>query len=161
MPPPRGALQELMAAADHPPVIDGVDTQIEASATDIAVARQAYRPDVSVEGYVAYRPGFSDFVGIQVSVGLPYFTKNRQDPELSAAFERSRAVKDRKQDLLREMHARVSQDYLDWHHDRERVGEFDTAIIPNAMRRIEEARGARSEERRVGKESRSRWSPYH
>jgi outer membrane protein TolC len=40
------------------------------------------------------------------------------------------------------MHARVSQHYLDWHHYRERVGEFDTAIIPNAMRRIEEARGA-------------------
>jgi outer membrane protein, heavy metal efflux system len=140
--PPPSALPELMAAVDHHPVIDGLDTQIEASATDIALARQAYKPDFSVEGYVAYRPGFSDFVGIQVSVGLPYFTKNRQDPELSAAFERSRAVKDRKQDLLREMHARVSQDYLDWHHYRERVGEFDTAIIPSAMRRIEEARGA-------------------
>jgi outer membrane protein TolC len=140
--PPPSALPELMAAVDHHPVIDGLDTQIEASATDIALARQAYKPDFAVEGYVAYRPGFSDFVGIQVSVGLPYFTKNRQDPELSAAFERSRSVKDRKQDLLREMHARVSQDYLDWHHYRERVGEFDTAIIPNAMRRIEEARGA-------------------
>ncbi len=142
LPPPPSALPELMAAVDHHPVIDGLDTQIEASATDIALARQAYKPDFSVEGYVAYRPGFSDFVGIQVSVGLPYFTKNRQDPELSAAFERSRAVKDRKRDLLREMHARVSQDYLDWHHYRERVGEFDTAIVPNAMRRIEEARGA-------------------
>jgi outer membrane protein TolC len=142
LPPPPSALPELMAAVDHHPVIDGLDTQIEASATDIALARQAYKPDFSVEGYVAYRPGFSDFVGIQVSVGLPYFTKNRQDPELTAAFERSRAVKDRKRDLLREMHARVSQDYLDWHHYRERVGEFDTAIVPNAMRRIEEARGA-------------------
>jgi outer membrane protein TolC len=142
LPPPPGALPELMAAVDHHPVIDGLDTQIEATSTDVALARQAYKPDFSVEGYVAYRPGFSDFVGIQVSVGLPYFTKNRQDPELAAAFERSRASKDRKRDLLREMHARVSQDYLDWHHYRERVGEFDTAIIPNAMRRIEEARGA-------------------
>jgi outer membrane protein TolC len=142
LPPPPSALPELMAAVDHHPVIDGLDTQIEASATDIALARQAYKPDFSVEGYVAYRPGFADFVGIQVSIGLPYFTKNRQDPELSAAFERSRASKDRKRDLLRELHARVSQDYLDWHHYRERVGEFDTAVIPNATRRIEEARGA-------------------
>jgi cobalt-zinc-cadmium efflux system outer membrane protein len=88
LPPPSSALPELMAAVDHHPVIDGLDTQIEASATDIALARQAYKPDFSVEGYVAYRPGFSDFVGIQFSIGLPYFTKNRQDPELSAAFER-------------------------------------------------------------------------
>jgi outer membrane protein, heavy metal efflux system len=142
LPPPPNALPELMAAVDHHPVIGGLDTQIEASATDIALARQAYKPDFSVEGYVAYRPGFSDFVGIQVSIGLPYFTKNRQDPELSAAFERSRASKDRKRDLLRELHARVSQDYLDWHHYRERVGEFDTVIIPNAMQRIENARSA-------------------
>jgi outer membrane protein TolC len=139
--PSPGALPELMAAVDHHPVIGGLDSQIEASVTDIALARQAYKPDIAVEGYVAYRPGFSDFVGIQVSVGLPYFTKNRQDPELAAAFERSRASKDRKRDLLRELHARVSQDYLDWHHYRERVVEFDTAIIPNATRRIEEARG--------------------
>ncbi|MDP9007834.1 MAG: TolC family protein [Pseudomonadota bacterium] len=142
LPPPPSALPELMAAVDHHPMIGELDTQIEASATDIALARQAYKPDVSVEGYVAYRPGFSDFVGIQVSVGLPYFTKKRQDPELSAAFERSRASKDRKQDLLRELHARVSQDYLDWHHYQQRVGEFDTAIVPNAMCRIEEARAA-------------------
>jgi outer membrane protein, heavy metal efflux system len=142
LPPPPGALPELMAAVDHHPVIDGLDTQIEASATDIALARQAYKPDFSVEGYVAYRPGFADFVGIQVSVGLPYFTRNRQDPELAAAFERSRASKDRKRDLLRELHAQVSQDYLDWHHYRERVGEFDTTIIPTAARRIEDARSA-------------------
>ncbi len=140
--PPPGALPELMAAVDHHPVIDGLDTQIEASANDIALAHQAYKPDFSVEGYVAYRPGFSDFVGIQFSVGLPYFTKNRQDPELAAAFERSRASKDRKRDLLRELHARVSEDYLDWQHYRERVREFDGAIIPDAARRIEEARGA-------------------
>jgi outer membrane protein TolC len=140
--PPPNALPELMAAVDHHPVIGGLDTQIEASATDIALARQAYKPDFSIEGYVAYRPGFSDFVGIQVSVGLPYFTKNRQDPEMAAAYERSRASRDRKRDLLRELHARVSQDYLDWHHYRERVSEFDTVIIPTAARRIEEARGA-------------------
>jgi len=139
---PPSALPELLAAVDHHPVIGGLDTQIDASATDIALARQAYKPEFSVEGYVAYRPGFSDFVGIQFTMGLPYFTKNRQDPELAAAFERSRASKDRKRDLLREMHARVSQDYLDWHHYRERVGEFDNVIIPTAARRIEDARSA-------------------
>ncbi len=142
LPPPPAALPELVAAIDHHPVIGGLDTQIEASATDIALARQAYKPDFSVEGYVAYRPGFSDFVGIQFSVGLPYFTKNRQDPEMAAAFERSRASKDRKRDLLREMHASVSQDYIDWHHYRERVGDFDNDIIPTASRRIADARGA-------------------
>jgi len=136
------ALPALMAAVDHHPVIGELDKQIETSATDISLARQAYKPDVSVEGYVAYRPGFSDFVGIQVTVDLPYFTKNRQDPQLAAAFQRSHASEDRKRDMLRELHAQVSEDYLDWRHFGERVDQFDTTVIPNAARRIEDARSA-------------------
>jgi outer membrane protein TolC len=142
LPTVPGTLPELVAAVDHHPVIDGLDKQIATSATEIELARQAYKPDFSVEGYVAYRPGFSDFVGIQFTIDLPFFTKNRQDPELAAAYQRSHASADRKQDLLRELHARVNQDYLDWRHFRERVDQFDTAIIPNATRRIEDARGA-------------------
>ena len=121
LPAVPGALPELMAAVDHHPVIDGLDKQIETSTTDIALARQAYKPDFSVEGYLAYRPGFSDFVGIQFTIDLPYFTKNRQDPELAAAFHRSHASADRKQDALRELHTQVSQNYLDWRHFGERV----------------------------------------
>src|SRR6267378_742463 len=142
LPAVPGTLPELMAAVDHHPVIDGLDKQIETSTTDIALARQAYKPDVSVEGYLAYRPGFSDFVGIQFTIDLPYFTKDRQDPELAAAFHRSHASEDRKQDMLRELHAQVSQNYLDWRHFGERVAQFDTTIIPNAARRIEGARSA-------------------
>ena len=142
LPAVPGTLPELLAAADHHPVIDVLDKQIETSATDIDLARQAYKPDFSVEGYVAYRPGFSDFVGIQVTIDLPFFTKNRQDSGLAAAFQRSHASADRKEDLLRQLHAQVSQEYLDWRHFRERVDQFDTAIIPNATRRIEDARSA-------------------
>jgi outer membrane protein TolC len=137
-----GELAQLMAAVDHHPVIGGLDKQIEASATDISLARQAYEPDVSVEGYFAYRPGFSDFVGVQVTVDLPYFTKNRQDPELAAALQRSHASADRKRDMLRDLHSQVREVYLDWQHFRQRVSEFDTHIIPDATRRIDDARTA-------------------
>jgi outer membrane protein TolC len=137
-----GELAQLMAAVEHHPVIGGLDTQIEAAQTDISLARQAYKPDVSVEGYFAYRPGFSDFVGVQVTVDLPYFTKNRQDPELAAALQLSHASADRKRDMLRDLHSQVSEVYLDWQHFRQRVSEFDTHIIPDAARRIEDARTA-------------------
>ncbi|HEY5163917.1 MAG TPA: TolC family protein, partial [Terriglobales bacterium] len=100
------------------------------------------KPDYSVEVYYAYRRAFSDFVGIQFSVGLPYFTKDRQDRGLAAALQQSRAGEERKRDLLRELHAQVSQDYLDRRHYDERVGDFDASIIPDAQRRIEAARSA-------------------
>jgi outer membrane protein, heavy metal efflux system len=135
-------LPGLMAGADHHPVIGTLDKQIEASATDVALARQSYKPDFSVEMYYAYRKDFSDFVGIQFTVGLPYFTKDRQDRGLAAALQQSRASEERRRDLLRELHAQVSQDYLDRRHYQERLADFDASIIPDAKTRIEAARNA-------------------
>ena len=135
-------LPGLMAGADHHPVIGNLDKQIEASATDVALAKQSYKPDYSVEVYYAYRRDFSDFVGVQFKMGLPYFTKNRQDRGLAAALEQSHASEDRKRDLLRELHAEVNQDYVDRRHYEERVVDFDASIIPDAERRVETARSA-------------------
>ena len=135
-------LPGLMAGAEHHPVVGNLDRQIEASTTDVALARQSYKPDYSVEVYYAYRRDFADFVGIQFKVGLPYFTKNRQDRNLSAAREQSRASEDRKRDVLRELQAEISQDYVDRRHYAERVADFDASIIPDAKRRVEAARSA-------------------
>jgi cobalt-zinc-cadmium efflux system outer membrane protein len=135
-------LASLMAGIEHHPTIGGLDKQIEAAASEVALARQSYKPDYSVEVYFAYRRDFADFVGIQFSVGLPFFTRERQDPELAAALQQSRASEERKRDLLRELHMQINQDYLDRLHFDERVAEFDASIISDAGRRIEAARSA-------------------
>lgn len=140
LPAHANELPLLLAAVDHHPVIGGLDQQIEASTTDIALAQQSYKPDFSVEGYVAYRQDYADFVGVQVSIDLPYFTKNRQDRDLAAALQQSTASAERKRDLLRELRAQVNQDYLDWQHFQIRLEEFDTIIVPDARRRIDAAR---------------------
>jgi outer membrane protein TolC len=142
MPGFTSPLPGLLAGADHHPVIGSLDKQIEASATDIALARQSYKPDYSVEVYYAYRRDFADFVGIQFKVGLPYFTKDRQDRGLAAARQQSRASEDHKRDVLRELHAEVNQDYVDRRHFEERVADFDASILPDAQHRIEAARSA-------------------
>jgi cobalt-zinc-cadmium efflux system outer membrane protein len=142
MPGIPNPLPALMAGADHHPVIGNLDKQIEASTTEVALARQSYKPDYSIEVYYAYRREFADFVGIQFKVGLPYFTKNRQDRGLAAALEQSHASEDRKRDLLRELHAEVTQDYVDRRHYEERAADFDASIIPDAERRVETTRNA-------------------
>jgi outer membrane protein, heavy metal efflux system len=142
MPGTLTPLPGLIAGADHHPVIGNLDKQIEASATEVALARQSYKPDYSVEVYYAYRRDFADFVGIQFKVGLPYFTKDRQDRGVAAALEQSRASEDRKRDLLRELHTQISQDYVDRRHFQERVADFDASIIPDGQHRIEAARSA-------------------
>ena len=133
-------LLSMIARADQHPVIHGLDRQIDASATDVALARQAYKPDFSVEFYTAYRQNYADFVGIQFTVGLPYFTKNRQDRELAGALQQARAAQERKRDALRELHAQVNEDYVDWLHFSERMTDFDSVIIPDAQRRVDAAR---------------------
>jgi outer membrane protein TolC len=135
-------LPALVAHSNNHPVIGGLDNQIEASTIDIALARQAYKPDVSVELYFAYRPDFADFVGVQFSMPLPYFTKNRQDRDLAAARQQSRASEERKRDALQELHAQVNQNYVDWQHYSQRVAEYDAAIVPDAQRRVAAALGA-------------------
>jgi outer membrane protein, heavy metal efflux system len=142
MPGILSPLPALMTGADHHPVIGNLDKQIEASATEVALARQSYKPDYSVEVYYAYRRDFSDFVGVQFKVGLPYFTRDRQDRGLAAALEQSHASEDRKSNLLRELHAEVNQDYVDRRHYEERLADFDASIIPDAERRVETARSA-------------------
>jgi outer membrane protein, heavy metal efflux system len=142
MPELPGTLASLIARSDEHPVIGNLNKQIEASATEVALARASYKPDYSVEVYYAYRREFSDFVGIQLSVALPFFTRDRQDRGLAAAVQQSRASEDRKSDLLRELHTQVSQDFLDRQHYEQRVAEFDASIIPDAQHRIEAARGA-------------------
>jgi cobalt-zinc-cadmium efflux system outer membrane protein len=142
MPGTLTPLPGLIASADHHPVIGNLDKQIEASATEVALARQSYKPDYSVEVYYAYRRDFADFVGIQFKVGLPYFTKNRQDRGVAAALEQSHASEDRKRDLLRELHMQISQDYVDRRHFQERVADFDASIIPDAQHRVDAARSA-------------------
>jgi outer membrane protein, heavy metal efflux system len=142
LPALQTTLPYLIDRSDQHPVINRLDRQIDASTTDVALARQAYKPDVSVELYLAYRPAFSDFVGLQFSIPLQVFTENRQNRELGAAFQQLRAAQERKRDSLRELHTQVSQDYVDWQHFTQRVAEFDTEIALDAQHRVDAARSA-------------------
>jgi len=140
--PPPANYSRLAEQVDRHPVVAGLQKQIEASDTDVKLARQAYKSDFSVEGYFGYRPDYADFAGVQVSLDLPFFTANRQDRELTAALRQSDAAEDRKADALRELHAQATEDYIDWHHDRERTSTFDRDIIPDAQRRVAAAQAA-------------------
>ena len=132
----------LLAEVDRHPLVGGLQKQVETSDTDVKLARQAYKSDFSVEGYFGYRPSYADFAGIQVSLGLPFFTANRQDRDLAAALRQSDAAQDRKADALRELHAQATEDYIDWHHARERMSSFDSDIIPDAQHRAAAAQAA-------------------
>jgi outer membrane protein TolC len=133
---------QLLAQVDHHPLLSGLQKQVDVARNDVAQARQAYRPDFAVEGYFGYRPAYADFVGLRVSMDLPWFTAQRQDRSLAAALRQTDAAQDREEDALRQLHAQATADYIDWHHARQRVAAFDADIIPAARRRAEAAQAA-------------------
>jgi outer membrane protein TolC len=140
--PANAQLAEIVTGIQQHPAVSSLQSQVEASQNEVARARQAYKPDFALEAYVAHRPAYSDLVGLQFSVDLPFFTDKRQDPELRAARLRSQAAADRKDDLLRELRAQATEYYVDWHHAAERAANFDREIIPEAQRRTEAAKSA-------------------
>ncbi len=140
--PVTAELARVIAAIEQHPAVSEVQAQVEASRNDIAQAQQAYKSDFSIETYVSHRPAYADLVGVQLSFDLPFFTSKRQDPELRAARLRSEAAQDRKEDLLRDLRAQATEEYVDWHHASERAATFDKQIIPEAQRRIAAARSA-------------------
>lgn len=140
--PEPAPLPELLSGVDRHPAVAGLQKEIDLAHNDVAQARQAYKPDFAVEGYVGYRPAYADFAGIQVSMGLPFFTARRQDRDLAAALRQSDAAADRKADAIRQLHAQASGDYIDWHHARARVAAFDRDIVPEAQRRADAAQTA-------------------
>jgi outer membrane protein, heavy metal efflux system len=94
-------IPRVLADVDRHPLVSGLQKQVDAAQKDVALARQAYQPDFSVEGYFGYRPAYADFVGVRVSMDLPFFTAQRQDRNLAAALHQSDAAQDRKEDALR------------------------------------------------------------
>lgn len=140
--PEPAELARVSVAIGQHPVVSGAQTQIEASRNDIAQAEQAYKPDFSIEAYVGHRPAYADLAGIQFSFALPFFTGKRQDPELHAAQLKSQAAQERKEDLIRDLRAQATEDYVDWHHANERAATFDKEIIPEAQRRTAAAQSA-------------------
>jgi len=136
-PPP---LPELLTGLRTHPHVNIADAEVTVAEADVALAKQAYRPDFSVEIGYGHRPAFSDYVNLQVGIDLPVFTANRQDRSLlarRAELERAEALRE---DSFREHAADARLNHGDWVLLGRRLASFDSVILPEAEARIEAAR---------------------
>lgn len=132
-------LAEILAYIEHHPHLDRLRKVIEMSQNDVELARQGYRPDWGVEVYYGYRASFADFVGVQVSLDLPYFTKNRQDRRLNAQLHQRAAAEDQREDLLRSVGSEASEAHADWRTAKARLRSYEQDILAAAQRRLQAA----------------------
>ncbi|MGH8751442.1 MAG: TolC family protein [Burkholderiales bacterium] len=135
-PVPAQAPRSLLAQVENHPHLSYLDKQVAMAQTDVALARQAYKPDWGLEVSYGNRPAFPDFFSLQLSIDLPVFTKNRQDPALASKLSLLDKSRTQKEDALRTLQAEAQRAYADWQADQERLQRYDGSILPQAKKRV-------------------------
>ncbi|MGH8720137.1 MAG: TolC family protein [Burkholderiales bacterium] len=137
------ALDALLTLVESHPHLNTLDKQTDIAQNEVALARQAYKPDWNLEVYYAARPEFSNFVGVQVGIDLPVFPKNRQDRMLASKLAQLDKTRSLKEDALRSHKADAARYYAEWQSASDRLSVFfDQDILPTARARIEAALAA-------------------
>jgi outer membrane protein, heavy metal efflux system len=143
LPPlPEPSRKALTAHVQNHPQLSFLDKQVEVAQTDVALARQAYKPDWSLEVSYGNRPAFPDFFSVQVGMDLPVFTGKRQDPALASKLSLLDKSRSMKEDAERVLKSDAEKYYADWEASAARVVRYEASILPQAKQRITAALAA-------------------
>ncbi|MGH8505063.1 MAG: TolC family protein [Stenotrophobium sp.] len=135
-PPP---LDALLAALPNHPALLAAGRGVARAGKGVALARENYWPDWSLEVDYGYRPQYADFITLTARVDLPVFRGNRQDRELSAAHHDADAAAARHDDLQRELGAGLRAADSQWRDLGKRLQRYDLGILPQARARVDAA----------------------
>lgn len=97
----------------------------------LAQARAAKHPDWNVSVMYGKRaPGLSDMVTLQGGVSLPLFTRNRQDPGISAKQAQSDAIQDAREDARRAQREMVERTVATWQGWGRQIQRYQETLLP-------------------------------
>ena len=140
------ALEILIEGLDDHPRLMAADAVIDASDTGISLAEQQYKPGWAIDLGYGYRDGLlangdsrSDFMSVMVTVDVPLFKANRQDRAVAAARKERRAARETREQLHRELQARLRAEYARWQDLSRQVELYERAILPQADERAKAA----------------------
>ncbi len=112
--------------------------QLETAAAAVDVARADKRPDWSVGASYGQRVGGrADMIMLEVGVGLPLFTRNRQDRGVAAREADYQAAFATREDLRRQETARIRADLARWEGLKRQVALHEKSLLPLAQDRSE------------------------
>jgi outer membrane protein TolC len=133
LPTPPAALLETVH--EHGSLLT-FQSQIEAARLDVDFAKAQRRPDWSAELAFAKRgPDFSDMVSLEFRIGLPLFTKNRQNPQITAKQAELRRLEADREAELRMHTAEINQMITQWQQLGEQLGQYERELLPLARER--------------------------
>ncbi len=131
--PLEHAMESLVAGVpDHAPLAPLI-AQIAAAHTDVELARAEKRPDWSTElTFIKRGPDFSDMVALEFRVGLPLFSKTRQDPKIAEKLASVRAQEAMRDSEVRMHTSEVQSAFAEWRRGRERLEHYGSDLVPLA-----------------------------
>ena len=132
--------EDLESQFAHHPQIKVLVRKEAMAQADADVAQANKKSDVSVELMYSQRgSAFSNMVSLNMSIPLQWDQKNRQNRELGAKLALVEQMRAEREEATR-MHVAETQAMLqEWHSNRERLGRYDTSLIPLAMERTRAA----------------------
>jgi outer membrane protein TolC len=126
----------------HPQVALLAQQQAVARA-DAELARSNRHSDWSAELMYNQRgSSYSNMVSINVSIPLQLDAANRQDRELAARLALAEQAREQQEEAARDAAAETASWLAQWRITRERVAQFDAALIPLARERTRAALAA-------------------
>ena len=127
---------QLLAMLDRLPALRPIATQLEIAAAEVDVARAERRPDWSVAATYGQRSGGrDDMVMFELGIGLPLFTRNRQDRGIAAREAEYQAALDTREDQRRRQAAQVRGDFAQWQGLQRQVALHEERLLPLARDR--------------------------
>jgi outer membrane protein TolC len=133
-------LTSLDSQLAHHPEIALMAKQEQVARADADIAQSNKHADWSVELMVSQRgPAYSNMVSVNVSVPLQWDQKNRQDRELSAKLAIAEQMRAQREEATREHVADTRMWLQEWQSNRERLAQYDSALIPLAAERTRAA----------------------
>ncbi len=126
----------MLASVDRLGALRPVDAQVESAAAAIDAARAEKRPDWSVGASYGQRSdGRSDMLMFEVAVGLPLFTRNRQDRDVAAREAEYQATLATREDRRRQQAAQLRSDIARWQGLKRQVALHEDSLLPLARDR--------------------------
>ena len=167
---PSATLESLiLRAQDERPELLGMRDRIRQASEQLNSAQALNLPTISAQGmygvlhfsdaptnqYAGSHPGQTNlWWGAAATLSVPLFTGFLIENRVAEAREQKHKTEQRKASIANTIALEVTEAYLTLQTAQQQIKVEE--------KEIESARSAlRSEERRVGKECRSRWSPYH
>ncbi len=124
------------------PKIQEIDKKLEISRKDIELVKESYKPGWGLNVSYGYRDNKpdgpnrnrADFVSAGVTIDLPLFTANRQDKKLLSKEHQYQALKDKRNEILRQLVSGLQQEIANEEQLEKRHQLYYKLLLPQAKR---------------------------